>query len=158
MTGVLQAFWDRACISLALPPNTERPDAWSFGDSTEMADELLDLVISGKKTATAGALWQYQADGDPLPIPGQLFILLDGSATPRCVIETTSVEVIPFEQIGAAFAFSEGEGNRTLDWWRQAHESFFRRTLITLDRGFEPDMPIVAERFVLRYRPGQEPL
>jgi uncharacterized protein YhfF len=129
------------------------PEAWGFGDSPQMADDLLALVLDGTKTATAGALWEYQVEDEPVPKPGQLSIVLDGAGEPRCVIETTEVRVMPMSQVDPQFADDEGEGDRTLGWWREAHERFFRRTLDAIGREFTPDMPVVAERFVLRYVP-----
>lgn len=118
-----------------------------------MADSLLALVLEGTKTATAGALWEYEAEEEPVPEPGQFSIVLDGAGNPRCVIETTEVRVVPMSQVDPQFAYDEGEGDRSLQWWKEAHERFFRRTLDAIGREFTPDMPVVAERFVLRYVP-----
>jgi histidinol-phosphate aminotransferase len=147
----LAAFWERARDAIGLPQSEPIPQAWSFGDSPQMADALLALVLQGTKTATAGALWEYEAEGEPLPEPGQLFIVLDGGGAAACVIETTEVQVRPMSLVDAAFAFDEGEGDRSLEWWRQAHERFFRRSLATIARDFSPEMPVVLERFALRY-------
>ncbi|MEZ4707622.1 MAG: ASCH domain-containing protein [Caldilineaceae bacterium] len=105
--------------SAALPP--EIPDAWGFGDSPQMADELGRLVYDGVKTATCGALWEYEHDGDALPQAGELSMILDGSELPLCIIETTDVQIKPYNEVDAEFARAEGEGDRTLAWWRQAH-------------------------------------
>lgn len=37
-------------------------DAWAFGNTPQMADELLELVLEGKKRATASALSLYGPD------------------------------------------------------------------------------------------------
>lgn len=37
-------------------------DAWAFGNNPQMADELLELVLEGKKRATASALSLYGPD------------------------------------------------------------------------------------------------
>lgn len=147
----LAAFWDDARRALDLPATAAIPAAWGFGDSPQMADRLLALVIEGTKTATAGALWEYEAEDEPVPEPGQLSIVLDGAGRPQCVIETTEVRVMPMSQVDSKFAHDEGEGDRTLEWWREAHERFFRRTLDAIGREFTPDMPVVLERFELRY-------
>ena len=149
----LAAFWEEGRAALGLPADAPQPEAWAFGDSPEMADALLALVLSGTKRATAGALWEYEAEGESLPEPGDLSIVLDGAGNPACIIETTEVRILPMHDVDAAFAFDEGEGDRTLAWWREAHERFFRRTLVAIDRTFTADMPLVAERFALRYTP-----
>ena len=117
--------------------------AWSFGDSAEMADELLGLVLAGVKTATSSALADYGPDETPAQ-PGSVEVVLDGTGNPRAVIRITSVEIVPFGEVDADFAAAEGEGDRSLTCWRNAHESFFRR------RGlFDPEMLLVCERFEL---------
>ncbi len=117
---------------------------WSFGDSAELANALLALVLVRKKTATCGALWQYEADGIALPKPGERSIVLDGSGRPACVIDTTDVAVKKFNEVDAAFARDEGEGDCTHEFWRRAHEDYFRRS-----GAFSTDMPLVCERFRL---------
>lgn len=127
-----------------VPAKYERLSRWSFGDNPKLADELLALVLAGKKTATCGALWQYEADGTPMPKPGELSVVLDGSKTPRCVIETTEIEIKPFDKVDAQFAHDEGEGDQSYAYWRKAHEAYFRR-----QGPFSPDMLVVYERFRL---------
>lgn len=79
---------------------------------------------------------------------GELSILLDGAEVPRAVIETVAVEVVPFDQVDEEHAFAEGEGDRTLAHWREVHERFWRLHSEN-PRGYEPDMPVVCERFHL---------
>lgn len=98
------------------------------------------------KTATASSLWDYQYADDPIPKVGELSIILDGRGIPRVLIETTSVEVMPFEEVSASHAYAEGEGDRTLKHWREVHEHYWR-TYSESPRGFEPGMPVVCEHF-----------
>ena len=103
-------------------------------------------MLDGVKTGTASSLRDYEADGGPLPEVGELSIILDGSGAPRAVLETTEVVTVPFDQVTAEHARSEGEGDRTLAAWRQIHERFWTEHS---DGGFAPDMPVVCERFRL---------
>lgn len=161
--SAVEAFWELARFHARLniapsyfgPTTLEvvPPPAWSFGADPAEADELLGLVLSGTKTATAGALWDYENDDDPLPEPGTLSILLDGSGHPRALIEATDVRVVPFDEVDEEHAHLEGEGDRSLAHWRAVHEQFFTR-VATDERGFRPDMPVVLERFRVVY---QEP-
>lgn len=116
--------------------------SFSFGDGPAMADALLALVIAGKKTATCGALREYRADRADLPVPGQRFAVTDGKGRPACVIEVTRVEIRRFCDIDAAFAFLEGEGDRSLEYWRAVHRDFFLRAGV-----FSEDMELVCEYF-----------
>ncbi len=115
-----------------------------FGDSPELADELLALVLSGKKQATCGALRDYSPDGEPVPEVGRRDVALDGRGRRAAVIETTEVVICRFDEVTADFAAAEGEGDLSYEWWRQAHEAYFART-----GGFSPDMMVVCERFRL---------
>ncbi|MGH3412259.1 MAG: ASCH domain-containing protein [Marmoricola sp.] len=126
------------------------PPAWRFGANPEQADELLALVLDGTKTATASALRDYEAEGEPLPEPGTLGIVLDGRDRPRALVTTTTVEVRPFDEVDAEHAWLEGEGDRSLAHWREVHEEFFSGHA-GHDRGFAPDMPVVLERFDVLY-------
>ena len=109
----------------SLPPDSPRRTAvWvaeGFGDGPELADRLGALVLAGVKTATCSALWEWQASGDPLPGAGLLTVVLDGQDRPLAVTETTEVRILAFHQVDEQFAREEGEGDRTLAWWRQAH-------------------------------------
>ncbi len=150
-------FWSVAVEALGLPPTTRAPEAWAFGDSPKMADELLAPVLAGIKTASAGARWEYESLNEAFPVPGQLSIVLDGAGAPACVVETTHVEHRSFSAVDEAHAYDEGEGDRTLASWREEHENFFTRFLPTIGRAFDPDMPLVLERFVVRYKPTRSP-
>jgi uncharacterized protein YhfF len=146
--SMIRRFW-RSYLD-TLPEDSHRPplpEAWSFGDTPALADELAELVLSGTKTATSSALWEYEADGESLPAEGALSIVLDGRGEPRCVLETVEVRIRPFQQVDADFAFQEGEGDRSLSYWREAHHRFFGRTLPRIGRAFREDMPLVCERF-----------
>ena len=126
------------------------PPAWSFGATPEHADELLALVLDGTKTATAGALWDYEHEDENLPRVGDLNIVLDSLDHPRALIEVVQVEVVPFEDVDAEHAHLEGEGDRSLAHWREVHQHFFTE-FATHDRGFSPRMPVVLERFRVLY-------
>ena len=119
-------------------------DAWAFGDD---ADGLARLVLEGVKTATASAFPLYELEGDPLPEAGEYSVILDSQEAAVCVIRTERVEIIPFQDVGADHAFREGEGDRSLAYWRQVHETFFTAELAQAGQVFTPDMPVVCETF-----------
>lgn len=150
------AFWADASIRAGLnpsrvyfgpnPTDALRPPAWSFGADPATADALLALVLAGTKTATASALWDYEAAGEEPPAAGTLSIVTDGAGHPRALIQTTSVRVVPFGEVDEAHAYAEGEGDRSLAHWRAVHQRYFTDHAEN-DRGFEPDMPVVLEAF-----------
>lgn len=121
--------------------------AWHFCDNESDANELAQLARSGRKRATAGALWSYEAEQEPLPQVGDLNVITDWSGRAVCVTRTTAVEVVPFAAVTEEFAAVEGEGDGSLAHWREAHEAAFARELSLIGRVFEPRMPVVCECF-----------
>jgi len=139
-------FWRAAASSLA-DPGDEVPPAWSFGDTPEMADKLLALVSAGKKTATTGLYQEYVNDGEPLPIVGELSIILDGGGLPQALVREAEVVVTRFGDITPQQAAAEGEGDQTLESWRAGHRAFFEGRSHIID----DDSLVVWERFELLY-------
>ena len=148
---VLKAYWAAFLESGSVQtPPSEPTDVFAFGNTPELADALGDLVVRGVKTATTSALWAY-AEGEPLPSVGDLSIVISGTGQPLCIIQTTEVTTKPFSQVDAAFAYDEGEDDRSLAYWRAAHARFFSETLAPLGKPFQHDMPVVCERFRVVY-------
>lgn len=124
-------------------------DAWAFGDD---ADLLADLVTRGIKTATSSAYPLYASEGEELPRVGQYSVILDSREAPVCILRTDRVYVERFDRVSADHAFREGEGDRSLAYWRQVHERFFRQELAEAGLAFTPDMPVVCEEFTCVYK------
>ncbi len=123
-------------------------DAWAFGVE---ADFLADLVLKGEKTATASAYDLYAVDNEPLPQEETFDIILDSQNQAVCIIEITKVSVEPFNQVSADHAFKEGEGDKSLAYWRQVHEEFFTEWLEKAGLAFTPDSKVVLEEFCKVY-------
>jgi uncharacterized protein YhfF len=149
----IEAYWRSYLDTLPAgsPLRDEQYVAEGWGDSPQMADELGALITAGTKTATCTALWEYEAEGSPLPETGSKTIVLDGYNDPLCIVETTEVEVRPYNEVDDRFAYEEGEGDRSLEYWREAHWHFFSRTLPNIGKESTPDMPLVCERFRVIY-------
>jgi uncharacterized protein YhfF len=122
-----------------LPAEYRELPRFAFGDNPALADELLALVLSGRKTATCTT-----PDDPNLSRPGERWIVLDGRGAPRCVIETVEITMRSYDEVDAAFARDEGEGDLSLDYWRDAHRRYFGR-----QGKFREDMMLVCERFRL---------
>jgi uncharacterized protein YhfF len=126
--------------------------AEGFGDHPALADELGALVLSGVKTATCSALWEWQAEGNPIPEAGLISITLNGMGDPICILETTEVTLRCYNEVDEDFARAEGEGDLSLAYWREAHKQFFTRTLAAIGKEFSEDMPVVCERFKVLFK------
>lgn len=128
-------------------PGEDAYQAWSFGDTPEMADELGQLVLDGTKTGTASLAWEYTVDNEPIPRAGEYSIVLNGNGDPLCIIETTRVYIEPFNLVDEEQAYAEGEGDRSLAYWREAHWKYFTHRCEALQREPSEYMPVVCERF-----------
>jgi uncharacterized protein YhfF len=148
----LAPFWKEFSESTSEADDERFYEAFFFGDSEELANDLAELVLRGTKRATAGAVWYYEAKGKRLPQPGDLSIVTNWSGDPLGIIETQSVEVVPFHEVTAEFAATEGEGDGSLSFWREAHKEFFTRECASAGRAFSENMLIACERFTLVYR------
>lgn len=109
---------------------------------TELRRELVEAVLRGTKTATAGLLDDYEADGEEPATVGSRYALLGYDGEPAAVVEITESQVVPAADVDEQFARDEGEGFESVDDWREAHERFFGRLI-------EPETQIVAVRFRL---------
>jgi uncharacterized protein YhfF len=107
---------------------------------TELRRELVDAVLRGDKTATAGLLEEYEAESETPEDPGTRCALLGYDDEPVAVVEVTESRIVPAGEIDEQFARDEGEGFESVEDWRVAHEHFFGRELT-------PETPIVAVRF-----------
>ncbi|HFU3698162.1 ASCH domain-containing protein [Streptococcus suis] len=130
------------------PQAGPEPEAWAFG---AVPDELADLVARGIKTATSSAYPLYELEGEEIPQTGGYDIILDSQGNSVCIIETTKVYIAPFSQVTEEHAFKEGEGNRSLSYWRQVHEELFTIWLEEAGLAFSEDMLVVCEEFELVY-------
>jgi histidinol-phosphate aminotransferase len=157
--GTASALWERFLGSDSPAARDARGasyETWQFGYGVEQGDRLLALVLSRRKVGTAGALWAYEHDGEPVPSPGDFSVVTDGSGVARCVIRTTVVRVIPFDDVDAEHAAAEGEGDLSLTYWRDVHWRFFARELAGMGMAATHDMPVVCERFELVFIDGDE--
>lgn len=128
--------------------NIDNLEKWHFELTEGACNYLLDLVLKGKKKATASSKIGYQIEGDEIPKEGDMSVITDWEGTPRCVIRTTRVRIIPYKDITFDIAKLEGEDDN-LESWRRNHESFFREEGKELGYQFSEDMEVIFEEFEL---------
>ncbi len=128
-------------------------EAFAFGDSERMANELSALVLQGVKRATASLAWRYEVESAPQPKPGDLSIVTDWSKNPLCVIKTEAVDIVPFNEVSEDFARTEGEDDGTLESWRRNHTKYFAGECKRLGREPNERMLVLCERFKIVYQP-----
>lgn len=123
----------------------EEVEAWYYGGKA--ADKLAELTAMGIKTATSSAYPLYEAEGEPLPRPGGYSVVMKTDGTAVCVVYTTKVYVVPYRNVSAEHAWREGEGDRSLVYWRMVHERFFSEALAKANLTFSEDIDVVCEEF-----------
>jgi len=151
---LIHAYWQKFLSTL--PPDSlyhkKSYAQGGYGDSPALANQLIQLILMGKKTATCSSLWEWEAEGKPYPKAGDIWVEVDGNGTPVCITETIEVTIRKYNEVDADFAHDEGEGDLSLDYWRKAHKNYFTRTLDKIDKEFSEDMPLVCERFKVIYK------
>ena len=144
-------MWSAFCLEQGRIEDDRFYEAFGFGDSAALADELGQLVLAGTKRATAGSVWSYESNGKGVPKPGDLSVVTDSHDRPLCIIETVQVDIVPFHAVTEEFAATEGEGDGSLAYWRQAHADYFSRECESAGRPFSTDMLLACERFRVVY-------
>ena len=122
--------------------NNDYFERFAFGDSSEMADELLALVLSGKKTAT---VWVV-LESDQKPNVGDLSLVLDGRGNPACVIKTVHLETVKFCDLTWDMVKLEGE-DETFEQWKAGNIRYWTRDAARRGYTFNDQTPITFERF-----------
>ena len=141
-----QELW--AAYKTVNPEAGEDYEPWAYGADP---DTLAELTRTGVKTATASAGVWYEGGGEPMPKAGEYNVILNSRDEAVCVTHTTRVYTMPFCEVTAGHAYKEGEGDRSLAYWRKVHEDFFRAELEEAGLEFSPSIPVVCEEFEMVY-------
>ncbi len=123
-------------------------EAWAFGGAP---DKLADLVLRGIKTATCSAAALYEYEQEPMPGVGDYSVILDSADRAICIIQTIKVYIATYDEVTPRHVWLEGEGDRSLAYWRQVHEEFFTEELQTIGQNFHEKIELVCEEFEVVY-------
>ena len=105
----------------------------------------------GIKTATCSALCFYEMEDEDLPEVGEYSVIEDANENAVCIIQTVKVYTTTFDRVSEQHAFKEGEGDRSLDYWRKVHKEFFTEELQEVGLQFDEHMQVVCEEFEVVY-------
>ena len=141
MNEAAQIYWDEYWKDEEKPPLVS---AWMFG---AIPDELAQLVIDEKKTATCSGHVFYELENEPLPKIDEYSIILNSEEQPVAIIKIVDVSIVPMNVVSEEFAVAEGEG--PYEDWKSAHVEFFTNELQEIGLEFSEDMLLVCERFKL---------
>ena len=143
----ISEFWERYSAVAGGVERSRLYEHFYFGDNERLANDLADLVLAGTKRATANLTWSFEAASQRVRVPGDLRVVTYWDGSPVCVIETTAVETVAFEDVTPEFAAIEGEGDGTIHYWKWGHTNYFSRECIRLNRSFGGSMLVVCEQF-----------
>jgi uncharacterized protein YhfF len=149
-----EAFWAAGELAHRELDRHRFLEAFAFGDSERTATALSGLVLRGVKRATASLVWTYEHERRPWPKVGDLSIVTTWAKEPLCIIKTTQVDVVPFEEVSEEFAKIEGEGDGTLASWRRNHLEFFAGQYARMGCTPHSGMLVVCEQFRVVFQPA----
>ena len=136
-----QQFLNNHTLKLPCPPS------FYFCDNRQDADACATLVVKSIKQATAPSLWWFDKHKENRPEVGDYHIITKWDGSPVAVIQTTAVAVIPFGQVGAGFAYAEGEGDRSLAQWQEVHRAYYAREMDCEPSEITDDFAVVCHHF-----------
>lgn len=147
----VKEFWQNFCRENQNVNSDEPYQVWFFSNNQESAKELAELVISGKKQATASLVHVNKLKPEFAPYDNGYSVVTDFCGKPLCIIQTTEIRHIPFDEVDAQFAFDEGEGDQTLEYWRKCHQDYFTKEGKEYGIKFDEKTLICCERFKLLF-------
>ena len=151
MTEKAAKFWTRFRGEFPSLSDAEPYQVWYFGNTPEMALELAGLVLGSKKTATASLDAVNKLKPEEAPSENGYSVITDYHGEPICVIQTAEIRHLPFAEVDTRFAFDEGEGDRSLEYWQDVHRTYFAREAAELGIEFTDRSVVCCERFRLLF-------
>ncbi len=150
----VEVMWKNYLNSIKEDPDTTDKSytAWHFCNNKNDADELSELVLLGVKRATASLHILYEYEKEDLPQIGNHSIITDWDGIARCIIKTSKIDIVPFNDVSEEFASIEGEGDKSLEYWRKAHWKFFSEEAEKLGLKADEEMLVVCEEFEVVYK------
>ncbi|WP_127716862.1 ASCH domain-containing protein [Halobacteriovorax sp. HLS] len=151
MKSITDIFWNKYLDTIGSPLGDAHVEI-SIAGNIEIADELLNLFLQGKKTAGSGLVKDFILAEDDLPKVGNYWMILDSKEVPRCIVKTVKVERNLFKDISCEIAKAEGEGDLSVEYWKKVHRSFFTPYLEQWGITNLDEEEVVTEFFELVYK------
>jgi uncharacterized protein YhfF len=74
-------------------------------------------------------------------------VVTDWYKIAKAIVEVVKVEQTPFNLITDEYAAIEGEGDKSLEYWKKVHWEYYSREMEEFDEKPTEDMVIVCEQF-----------
>lgn len=149
--SIADEYWNKFIQDTGADPEIRCSGDLCFDTEGIQNEEKLVLILSGKKTATFSTLASFLIDGEPLPVTGELYMVFDRSATPRCIIELESVNVVPFNEVTWGMAQQEGEDS-SLEEWKEKQKEYLEDEGAIVGFEFTPDIKLIFQTFRVVYK------
>ncbi|MCQ2583224.1 MAG: ASCH domain-containing protein [Treponema sp.] len=147
----LDEYWQKFLSDTGRSPDERCSGDLFFEAKGFVGNELLSLVLAGKKTAFFTSYATFAIDGEPLPVSGELYIVVDKNNQPQCVIEFANIQVLPYNEITWEMAKLEGE-DENLEAWREKQREYLEDEGAVLGFDFTPDIRLVFQNFRVIYK------
>lgn len=144
-------FWVEFLRQTEKEGTLEYEVAYCFGENESQANQILNLILEGNKTATSESYLSFQETGEPLPRKGEFEIITDWDGKPGCVVEILDVKIIPFNDIKWEMAKLEGE-EENMQAWRENRAKEWTEEGTDLGYVFSDEMPVVFVGFKVIYK------
>ena len=142
MNESVQQYWNEFWKGKEPPKLSVTAEQFGYD---AIADELAQLIIDGKKTATCSAYALYEIGNEPLPATDKYTIVLNNQNQPVGIIKITDVIIIRMNEVSNELALAEG--GLTFEYWWDEHKLAFTEDLAGVGLEFSEDMLLVFERF-----------
>lgn len=145
----VKKMWENYLATIGEEPyNTNKTyRTWHFCDNEQDANDLVKLVINCTKKATASLYLSYSAENEELPKEGDYNIIINWDGVAQCIIQTTNIDIVPYKDVTEEFAATEGEGDKSLEYWRNCHWDYFSREMREIGKEPSGNMLVVCEKF-----------
>lgn len=147
----LDEYWNKFLSETGRSPDDKCAGDIGFEAKGFVGDELLTLVLAGKKTALFSSYSTFAIDNEPLPVSGELYLVLDRAGQPQCVIEFENIQILPYNEVTWEMAKLEGE-DENLDAWKERQQEYLEEEGNILGFDFSPDIKLVFQEFKVIYR------
>ena len=149
-SSTVRAFWQAFCDDTGVAADTPyHPRSFSDPRYSMVTDEISELARQGRKRGTAHLVLDFDKNDVPQRKPGEYMLVLDAALEPQCVVRCTNIDIVPFREVTAEFAASEGEGDLSREYWATVHKRYFCKLLETWGMEWDDGLDVVCESFDL---------
>lgn len=139
-------YWQKFLKEKGLDPESKYAGVFGFEAKGFAGTERIASLLAGKKRAAFFPYSSYAIDNEVLPVSDEHYLILGAERTPVCVIRTTRVQIVPFDQVTMEMVQAEGEDSSVEEWRQKTRENLEEEGQV-VGFEFEPDIKLVYMEF-----------